>query len=201
MRLVQMAFTFTGLVLSGMAIVTTGSAALAAGAGPLNTPLSAFVGGTGNPAKLVWIVPGVIKKDNMSTDFLCTSLEAPGVDVDIGVEVFALDGTQLNKIDGRITTGVAGPCTTGAMVKVPSGSTVTIGIAGSAQFHEDCIIGITAAVGQGSARIVSTSSRISCDAIALDDKHVVVAPNTCSTCQPPPMTSLKVVRPKKQVGD
>jgi len=185
--------------LASMIVIAEASAALAAGAGPLNTPLSAFAGGTGNPAKIVWIVPGVIKRNNMSTDFLCTSLEAPGVNVDIGVEVFDLDGTQLNKIDGSIP--IAGStCATGAVLNVPSGNTVTIGLAGTAQLHEDCKIGL-GTVAQGSARIVSTSSRVSCDAIALDDKHVVADPAMCNTCPPPPVTSLKVIRPKKQTGD
>ena len=195
MRIGKPTLAFASLLLCGSSGVTM---SWAQGAGPLNTPVGGFT--DGKAAKIVWIVPGVIKKDNISTDFMCTSLEASGVKVDIGVELFDVDGTQLNKIDGTIP--IAGStCPTGAVLNVESGSTKTIGIEGTVQLHEDCKIGLGPALAQGSARIVSTSSRIVCDAIALDDKHVVTAPNVCSTCPPPPMTSLKVMRPKKQIGD
>ncbi|OLC79648.1 MAG: hypothetical protein AUH78_00125 [Gemmatimonadetes bacterium 13_1_40CM_4_69_8] len=165
-----------------------------AGSGPLITPLSAFT--DGQTGKIVWIVPGVIKKTHMSTDFLCTNLDT--VPIDIGVEAFDLDGTQLNKLDGSISI-TGSTCPTGAVLAVPPGSTVTIGLTGTAQLHEDCKIEVTA-IAQGSARIVSTG-KIGCDAIALDDKHVVADPALCSTCQPPPLTSLKLIKPKKQSGD
>jgi len=191
------ALTFTGLALCGLGLLLGPAAALAAGNGPLNTPLAAF--SDAKTGKIIWLVPGVIKHNNMSTDFLCTSLESPGVNVDIGVEVFDLDGTQLNAVDGSIA--IAGStCPTGAVVGVAPGNTVTIGLTGTAQLHEDCKIGF-GAVAQGSARIVSTSSKIACDAIALDDKHAVADPATCNTCPPPVTTSLKVIKPKKQSGD
>ncbi len=191
----KMAFRFTGLALCGASLLLGRGAALAAGSGPLITPLSAFT--DGQTGKIVWIVPGVVKKSHMSTDFLCTNLAT--VPIDIGVEAFDLDGTQLNKLDGSISI-TGSTCPTGAVLAVPPGSTVTIGLTGTAQLHEDCKIEVTA-IAQGSARIVSTSSKIGCDAIALDDKHVVTDPALCSTCQPPPLTSLKLIKPKKQLGD
>jgi hypothetical protein len=191
------AFALAGLALCGMSLPLGLGTALAAGNGPLNTPLAAFT--DGKTGKIIWLVPGVIKHTNMSTDFLCTSLEAPGVNIDIGVEVFDLDGTQLNALDGSIAIA-SSTCPTGSVLGVPPGSTVTIGLTGTAQLHEDCKIGF-GAVAQGSARIVSTSSKISCDALALDDKHAVADPAVCNTCPPPTVTSLKVIKPKKQSGD
>ena len=194
-RTAKTAFRFTGLALCGASLLLGRGAALAAGSGPLITPLSAFT--DGQTGKIVWIVPGVVKKSHMSTDFLCTNLAT--VPIDIGVEAFDLDGTQLNKLDGSISI-TGSTCPTRAVLAVPPGSTVTIGLTGTAQLHEDCKIEVTA-IAQGSARIVSTSSKIGCDAIALDDKHVVTDPALCSTCQPPPLTSLKLIKPKKQLGD
>src|SRR3989442_13300363 len=194
-RTAKPAFRFTGLALCGASLLLGRGAALAAGSGPLLTPLSAFT--DGQTGKIIWIVPGVIKKTNMSTDFLCTNLAS--VPIDIGVEAFDLDGTQLNSINGSIAIS-GSTCPTGAVLGVMPGTTVTIGLAATKQLHEDCVIQIGAAA-QGSARIVSTSSKIGCDAIALDDKHVVTDPALCSTCQPPPLTSLKLIKPKKQPGD
>jgi len=188
---------FRSVSLCAASLLLGVGAAHAAGAGPLNTALKAFT--SSNTGKIVWIVPGVIKHNNMSTDFLCTSLEAPGVNADIGVEVFDIDGTQLNAVDGSIAIPTS-TCPTGAVLNVPSGSTVTIGLTGTAQLHEDCKIGL-GAVSQGSARIVSTSSKVFCDAITLDSKHQVADPALCSTCPPPPVASLKVMKPKKQSGD
>src|SRR5439155_20243763 len=194
-RTAKTAFRLTGLALCGASLLLGRGAALAAGSGPLITPLSAFT--DGQTGKIVWIVPGVIKKSHMSTDFLCTNLAT--VPIDIGVEAFDLDGTQLSKLDGSISI-TGSTCPTGAVLAVPPGSTVTIGLTGTAQLHEDCKIEVTT-IAQGSARIVSTSSKIGCDAIALDDKHVGTDPALCSTCQPPPLTSLKLIKPKKQPGD
>src|ERR1041384_3473077 len=183
---------------TGLALCAFAGTAFAAGPGPLKAPLLSFT--DTKPSRIVWIVPGVIKRENMSTDFLCTNLDA--VAADIGVEGFDFDGTQLNKIDNSMPIS-GSTCQTGAIVGVDPGHTVTIGLAGTAELHEDCKIGL-GAVAQGSARIVSTSHRIRCDAVALDQKHLVVDPATCSPtgsgstlCQPPPsMTSLKVIKAK-----
>ena len=198
MRVRRTAFEIVRLAFCGASLLLGHGAVLAAGAGPLNTALVPFT--DGKTGRNVWLVPGVVKHNNMSTDIRCTSLESPGINIDIGVEVFDHDGTQLNAIDGSIAPA-GSPCPTGAILGVPAGNTVTIGLTGTAQLHEDCKITV-GTVEQGSARIVSTSTKISCDAFALDDKHAVADPATqCSTCPPPTITSLKVIKPKKQLGD
>ena len=182
-------------VLVAAAILAAPAAANAAGAGPINTPLVAFT--DGKPARQVWTVPGTVKKDNMSTDFICTSLEAPGIMADIGVEFFDDTGTQLNNV------GDTSACATNdfpaGFRNVPSGSTIVIGITGTAQLLENCVFGLGAF--EGSARIVSTSSKISCNALLLDTKHKVYDPAICPNCPSPSVTSLKVIRAKKQSGD
>lgn len=125
-----------------------------ASAGIPNTPLPQFSDGT--PSVLVLAVPGVVKKDRLQTDFLCTSLE--GSPVDIGVEVFTPDGTLLNDIH-------AGE---GALLNVGTGQTVTIGTKGTTAYLESAVIPLPG-VSQGSARVVATSDRVRCNVIVLDD--------------------------------
>jgi len=94
---------------------------------------------------------------------MCTSLDVPGTTIDVGVEVFDNNGTLLNTIG---VTPPAGACN-GAILNVAAGTTVTISTGGTAQMHEDCKLGI-AAFDNGSARIVSTSSKIVCTALVID---------------------------------
>ncbi len=77
---------------------------------------------------------------------------------------------------------------------------MTIGLTGTAQLHEDCVLGL-GTIDIGSARIVSTSSKITCSAVVIDSKHQVVDPAVCSTCPPPTIQGLRVIKKNKQSGD
>jgi hypothetical protein len=91
----------------------------------------------------------------METVFLCTSLAAAPIDV--GVQIFATDGTLLNDVSRG----------NGALVGVAPGSTVTLGTTGTAALLESTVI-VIPGVAQGAARIVATSSELSCNALVLD---------------------------------
>jgi len=181
-------------VVAGLVMVASALPAAAAGKGPLNTPLDAFTDGT--PGRYLWTVPGVIKKNGFVTEFMCTNLDAPGTVANIGVEVFDNTGTQLNNIG---VPPPAGGCN-GAILNVSAGSTVTISNGATLQLHEDCIIGI-GAFDNGSARIVSTSSKIVCNALVADSQNVVVNSSGTTTGVSPAVSSLKVIKRSKQLGD
>ena len=182
-----------GLV-GGLVMLASAMPAGAAGDGPLNTPLSAFT--DGSLGKYLWTVTGVIKKNGFVTEFTCTNLDAPGTLADIGVEVFDHTGTRLNDVS---VAPAPGGCN-GAMLGVPAGSTVTIASGNTAQFHEDCIIAIPAGA-TGSARIFSTSSKITCGALIADSKNVVVTSSGAPTGVSPAVAGLKMIRKSKQQGD
>ena len=181
-------------VVAGLVMVASALPAAAAGNGPLNTPLDPFTDGA--LARYLWTVPGVIKKNGFVTEFMCTNLDAPGTMANIGVEVFDNTGTQLNNIN---VPPPAGGCN-GAMLGVPAGQTVTIANGATKQLHEDCIIGI-GAFDNGSARIVSTSSKIVCNALVADSENLVVNSMGMTTGVSPAVSSLKVIKRSKQLGD
>jgi hypothetical protein len=182
-----------GLV-GGLAVMASAVPAGAAGDGPINTPLAPFT--DGSLGKYLWTVPGVVKKQGFVTEVTCTNLDAPGTTADIGVEIFDETGTQLNNIS---VAPAPGACN-GAMLGVPAGHTVTIASGATAQFHEDCIIAI-AAGSTGSARVLSTSSKIMCTALIADSKNVVLTSGGFPTGVSPAVASLKMIRRNKQQGD
>ncbi len=120
---------------------------------PLNAPLPTFASGRqGTHAALI---PGIVKRGRVQTDFFCTSLASEAID--LGVEIFAPDGTLENRIaDGN-----------GAVLNVQPGATVTLGTTGTAAFLETTVI-TTRGVAQGFARVVSTSGEVTCSAAVLD---------------------------------
>jgi len=181
-------------VVAGLVMVASAIPAAAAGSGALNTPLDPFTDGT--LSRYLWTVPGVIKKNGFVTEFMCTNLDAPGSVANIGVEIFDNTGTQLNNIN---SPPPAGGCN-GAILSVPAGSTVTISNGATLQLHEDCIIGI-GAFDNGSARIVSTSSKIVCNALVADSQNVVVNASGTTTGVSPAVSSLEVIKRSKQLGD
>ena len=154
-------------------------------AGPTDTPLPTF--SDGKPAVAVYTAVGVIKNNNLETDFLCTNFDS--VAVDIGLEVFDETGALRNSI-------VAG---SGALLNVPPGKTVTIGTAGTAVLHEDQTLTLnTAGTGanqlrNGSGRVVGTSKNISCTALVLDKLHTIEDPAT-SSLPPPPVANLPLIK-------
>jgi len=98
------------------------------------------------------IVPGVVKRGRVETDFFCTSLAS--TPIALGVEVFGPDGAARNSIaEGN-----------GALLDVAPGATVTLGTTGTAAFLESAVIRLEG-VAQGSARVVATSGEIFCSAM------------------------------------
>lgn len=106
------------------------------------------------------LIPGVVKRARMETDFFCTSLSPTAVHV--GIEILSSDGFVQNSV----------AMGNGAVLNLAPGTTATFGTSGTAAFLEDQII-VIPGVAQGAARIVSTSGDVACTAFALD---AVVAP-------------------------
>jgi len=188
----------------GLLVAVSRMPAIAAGNGPLGTPLSSFTDGT--IPRHVYTVPGVLKKNGFVTEFLCTNLSPVGAPANIGVEVFDNTGTQLNSVSATPAPGstpVPRTCDdsgNGAVLNVMPGSTVTIATGGTAQMHEDCKMTM-ASFDNGSARIVSTASRVACSAFVIDSKNVIVDSTGMVTGRSPSAVSLKVIKKNKQLGD
>ena len=140
-------------------------------AGPADTPLPTF--SDGKPAVAVYTAVGVIKGGNLETDFVCTNVDA--VAVDIGLEVFDETGALRNSVN----TG------SGAFLNVGPGKTVTVGTAATVVFHEDQTLTLnsagngTAALRNGSGRVVGTSKNVLCTALLADKLHAIADPATC----------------------
>lgn len=109
----------------------------------------------GKPATHSLLLPGVVKRARVESVFFCTSLAAQPVN--IGVEVFGQEGARRN----AITSG------NGAVLNVAPGRTIAIGTTGTTAFLEDTVI-VMDGVGQGWARVVSTSAEVLCTAMLLD---------------------------------
>jgi len=156
--------------------------ASAAWAGVVDSPLPVLQPGAST--QHVFTVPGVIKNNNLETVFICTSLDTVGT-ASIGVEVFAAAG-------GPPLNDVSTPNLDGAE-SVGPGETATIATGSTVALHEDEIIDVLvpASVKNGSARIVSTSKKITCSAFVVDELND--PPNV--------LGALSVISKKKQKGD
>jgi len=156
-----------------------------AAAGPTDTPLPTF--SDSKAAVNVYIASGVIKNNNLETDFFCTNIDT--VAVDIGLEVFDETGALRNSI-------AAG---SGAFLNVGVGKTVTIGTSGTAALHEDQAVTLnaagnaTAVLRNGSGRVVATSKNLICTAVVVDKLHAVLDPAT-SSLPPPSLAQLQLVK-------
>jgi hypothetical protein len=150
----------------------------AGSAGVVDSPLPSL---GGLSTRHVFTIPGVIKYKNIETVFECTSLETSAT-ITVGVEVFgAAGGSPKNDV------------TVFGNAAVAPGATVTITTGSLAGIHEDAVISnlLVGDLRNGSARIISTSSRITCTALLADD-----------TLDPPTsMVGLHVIAKKKQGGD
>lgn len=142
---------FAPILLTALAVGV--SAPPAASAGIADSPLPQFA--DGKPSVVVLAVSGVVKKDRLQTDFQCTVLDS--VAVDVAVEIFGPDGTLQNDVQAG----------NGALLNVAPGQTVTFGTTGTVAYLESAVITL-AAVSQGSARVVASSDRVSCNAVVLD---------------------------------
>jgi len=168
-----------------LAVVTIMAAALLGGsrraaAGPTDTPLPTF--SNGHTAVAVYTATGVIKNNNLETDFVCTNLDAAAVD--IGVEVFDETGALRNSVpDGN-----------GAFLNVGAGKTVTAGTAATVVLHEDQTLTLNAAgngtniLRNGSGRVVGTSKNLLCTAILVDKLHAIADPAVSQV--PPPLLTV-----------
>ena len=124
-------------------------------AGVIDSPLPTI--DAGQDTLRMFIVPGVIKNNNIETVFICTSLANEPVTV--AVEVFAsTSGPPVNDVTALNGVQALSP-----------GETRTITTGATAAFHEDQIMTLPAAsLRNGSARILSTSKSISCIAFLTD---------------------------------
>lgn len=152
-------------VLSIAVATALNGATRAALAGVADTPLPVFSDGKQSLAVMPAIT-GVVKRQRLQTDFLCTSFDSSPVD--IGVEVFDAGGVLLNDVHAG----------NGAMLNVVTGQTVTFGTTGTAAYLESTIIALPS-FSQSSARVVATSTQVRCNVMLLDD--AVTPPVTVST--------------------
>ncbi len=138
-----------------VAAVCSLSAGLAV-AGVADTPLPQF--SDLKSSVLISTIPGVVKRNGLETEFVCTSLDSALVD--IGVEIFGPDGSLLNDVSAG----------TGAILDVAPGQTVTLATSSTATYSETLVITLPpgANLAQGSARIVASSSQVRCNIMMLD---------------------------------
>lgn len=126
---------------------------------------------SGRPATHAALVPGVIKRGRMQSEFFCTSLAAEVIDV--GVEIFGVDGALENQVGQG----------NGAVLDIGPGATVSFGTTGTASLLETTVI-VTRGVAQGFARIVATSPLVTCNALVLDaDVTPPVSMSTLTTAE------------------
>ncbi len=155
-------------------------------AGVIDTPLPTF--SDGKPSVRVYNAVGVIKGNNLQTDFICTNIDS--VTVDIGVELFDETGALRNSIGAN----------DGSFVNVTPGVTVTVGTGATAEFHEDKTITFNASGNgadeliNGSARVVATTKNVACTAIIADKFHTIVDPAVSPSAPAPSFTNLPLIR-------
>jgi len=173
----------TGAILA----LLVGALARPSHAGPADTPLPTF--SDGKPAVKVYTAVGVIKNNNLETDFFCTNLDS--ANHDIGVEVFDETGARRNAIN---------VADNGAILTVGPGQTKTIGTSHTRQLHEDAVITLDLGTGtgldnlkNGSGRVVATSKNISCAAVLVDKLHQICDPNAACNNPPPTVVSLPLI--------
>src|SRR5262249_7925930 len=143
----------------------------------------------GQQSRLVRLVPGVVKRMGLETDFFCTSIDT--VTIEIAVEVFSKDGALLNDVHAGA----------GAASGVLPGQTVTFGTRGTAAFVEVVVISLPS-VSQGSARVVATSEAVRCVVVIVDGG--AAPPATLATVgsgvQPSPGALLSLSLPRFSDG-
>lgn len=155
-------------------------------AGPADTPLPTF--SDGKPAVAVYYAFGVIKNNNLETDFVCTNIDAASQD--IALQVFDETGALRNDLGANAN---------GEFLAVAPGATVTVGTSGTQVLHEDQTLNLNAAgstanlLRNGSARIVGTSKNVSCSAMLVDKLHRIEDPLT-SSLPPPTMTNIPLTK-------
>jgi len=156
-------------------------------AGPLDSPLPVIK--TGSSTRSIYIVPGVTKNNGLETEFICTNMEKAKA-VTVAVELFS---AQQNVGDPTGPLNDVTPGVSDGNVTIPVGGSATISTGSTVGFHEDdIIVGSPPIVNirGGSARILSTSKRIACSVLVVED---LASP-------PATMAKLNVIN-RKQQGD
>ncbi len=156
--------TVRRLLLCVVALLIINGAIREALAGVADTPLPLF--SDGKQSVNVLTVAGVVSRQRLQTDFVCTSFDSSAVD--IGVELFDPTGLRLNDVHAG----------NGALLNVGTGQTVTFGTAATKGYLENAIITHTY-MAQASARVVATSTQVRCNVMVLD--NLVTPPVTIST--------------------
>ncbi len=147
-----------------------------------------------HPERAIYFVPGVIKNNNLETEFNCTNLDSQVVR--IGVEIFDEQGNgPLNDIASGVADGAQ---------DVPIGGAVTIGTGNTPAIHESEVIQFLSLtppinVRNGSARIISTSKRVICHAFVVD-QFSDPDPPPPALPEAPAMLPLRIIS-RKQRGD
>ncbi len=152
------------LLFRALVMVFLGSLARPAVAGVADSPLPLF--SDGKQSMAILSVTGVVSRQRLQTDFVCTSFD--GSPIDIGVELFDPTGLRLNDVHAG----------NGALLNISTGQTVTFGTAGTKGYLESTIISHTY-MAQASARVVATSTQVHCNVMVLD--NAVTPPVTIST--------------------
>ena len=165
--------------LGGLAALGLLARAVVASAGVGDTPLPTFSpGGVAGPALAVYHAFGTIKNNGLETDFVCTNTTLTAQN--IGLQVFDETGALRNDFSAG---------TNGEFLNVASGRTITVATAGTAVLHEDQTLSLNLLgnglpqLRNGSARIVSTSTGISCVGLLVDKFHIIVDPALSGTCR------------------
>jgi len=156
-------------------------------AGVLDSPIPVIK--TGSSARSIYIIPGVTKNNGLETEFICTNMEK-AKSVTVAVELFA---SQQDPLDTSGPLNDVTPGSSDGNVDLPVGASATISTGSTVGFHEDdIIVGITPIVNirGGSARILSTSKRIACSVLVVEDLG----------SPPATMAKLNVIN-RKQGGD
>lgn len=137
----------------------------------------------GQRSKHVFTVPGVTSGVGaLETVFLCTSLEKKK-DIVVGIEVFDHDpGGPLNDVTDPEENGV---------LPLAPGETVAFETNDPLAFDEDETITPSDNANHGSARIVSTSTKLACTALLVDEVN----------SPPTSMVNLQVIKKTSQKGD
>lgn len=165
-----------GALIASALVALTASAALA---GPADSPIPSISGTAAT--RSMFIVPGVIKNNGLETAFMCTSLDTAAATV--AVEVFSpAGGGPLNNVATGSLDGTL-PLAPGASITISTGSSVGL--------HEDLAISGLVNVKNGSARILSTTTRIACTALLVEKAGTT----------PATVATLKLISQRKQNGD
>ncbi len=126
----------------------------ASGGPTLASPLPPF--SDGKASVHVVTFPGVMKRGQLQSLVMCTSIDT--LPVNVGLQIFTIDGSLQNDV----TAGV------GAILGVSPGQTVTFGTSTTAAYLETTVVPTLNKM-QGVGRVVASSDKVLCNAFIVDD--------------------------------